>query len=665
MKQVITILILFTTIFSQAQDIYDDLSNFTKTVLPNGLTIVTVTTNEFEYVNYKIFFDFNPVDEPKKNSVKFFADYMLLEQNSKTQLSTQKISDTNAIDSTFIFINNKYFRPTFEQSKIETTKTKIINQLKQQKTSFLGHKRISNYFCFGQKNIYSNYLKTEDLKEIDNQTLQRIYIQTIKPSQTTIVVVGNISTDSINKYAIKNFINWNDKPMYSPLPEVKSLPKSVIHYQEESSANNISISFPVDYFYTDADFIAKTILFEIFDNKIKKKLKGKANNITTEHTPSPVAANFLLFYNFYNKSFSSTLNNSFSLLIDMIIYPPISPDIITAKQTVIKDFNSSLKNPFKIADYAYYLSKYELDTNFFRNYISKVKNITSLELSKSVKRIFKPNKSSVFVQGELNPLICQLHKLAKFYKVEFYDEYLYKHKIIQKGFDSQFVIDDYLNACNASSEIKNMTINFSVKYFTDTIYNAKGVIYKKTPDFYYYKNELIIDKDTLLQKLQIANKTKWVEKNGIESKIYDNKDIFWNSVYKTSIFPELFYTNLKYTHQIICDSVLIKKNIFKIKISTPNDFIIYDYYNLSSKEKIRTEKIKYQNGIADTLQIIEYFDYKQITNDSEVKMPFTLKEKIKDFNILVKLDKIDTKTKIKKNQFSIDIESFKPKQDSL
>ncbi|MEA3452622.1 MAG: insulinase family protein [Bacteroidota bacterium] len=665
MKRIATIFILFTTFISQSQDIYDDLSNFNKTVLPNGLTIVTVSTKKYEYVNYKIFFDYNLVDEPTKNSVKFFAEYMLLDQNGKTQLSTTKVSDTNAIDSTFMFINDKYFSPTFDQQRIDTKKTQIKNKLKQQKTTFLGHKRMSNYFCFGKKNVYSNYLKTEDLKNINNQSLQRIYIHLIKPSQTTIVVVGNISADSINKYATKNFLNWNDKQVYSPLPEVKNLSNTVIHYQEESSANNLSISFPIDYFYTDVDFFAKKILFQIFDDKIKKKLSKQANNIIVENFPRPFAPSFLLFYNFQNKTFSSSLNTTFSLLIDMIIYPLNSSEITLAKQTVIKNFNSSLKNPFKIADYAYYLSKYELDKDFFRSYIPKIKNLTSLELSKSVKSNFKPNKSSVFVQGDLNSLICQLHQLAKFYKVEFYDEYLFKYKIIQKGFDSQFIIDDYLNACHASSEIQNMTINFSVKYFADTVYNAKGIIYKKTPDFYYYKNELIIDQDTLLQKLQIANKTHWVQKNGIKSKIFDDKDIFWNSVFETSIFPEFFYNKLKYTHQIICDTVLIKKNIFKLKISTPNDIIIYDYYDLSVKEKIRTEKIKYQNGITDTLQIIEYFNYKQISDNSEIKMPFTIKEKIKNFDIHINLDEIDTKTRIKKKQFIIDLKDFEPEQDSL
>lgn len=83
------------------------------------------------------------------------------------------------------------------------------------------------------------------------------------------------------------------------------------------------------------------------------------------------------------------------------------------------------------------------------------------------------------------------------------------------------------------------------------------------------------------------------------------------------------------------------------------------------KEKIRTEKIKYQNGITDTLQIIEYFNYKQISDNSEIKMPFTIKEKIKNFDIHINLDEIDTKTRIKKKQFIIDLKDFEPEQDSL
>ncbi len=654
MKLILTTIFIFLSLIIDSQTVLRDLSNYKKTVLPNGMTIITVLSNQFEYLNYRIIFDFNPVDEPTKNSVKFIAKYLNLYEKNKTQFYTTKVSDTNAIDSMFRFIKTSYFGPTFDYQKIEKNKKAIRTELKKEKGNVAWHKIISNSFCFGRNSIYSNYLKSDDLDQINSQTLQTLYIKIIKPSQTTIVIVGKINADSVDKYALNIFGNWKNNELKTPFPEVNELAQTVIHYQQNNSAYNFSLSYPIEYFYTNADFLTKTLLFQIFDDKIKKYTGKKISNLFIEHKPAPVAASFFLFYNFQAKKFESSTDETFSMLRDMLIYPPSSAEIDKAKKEIINSFELSLKNPYNIANYAYILSKYKLPADYFANYKANIENITTDKLSESAQKIFKPDNASVFVQGKLNPLICQLHYIAKFYKVEFYDNYFYKYKIINKGFDSQYIINDYLKTCNASEKIKNLTINFSVQYKADTIYNAIGVIYKKYPNFYYYKTQLIVPPDTLLQKLQIADEKHSLEISALDTTVYSNNDDFWGKIFRTSIFPELFYDKLKYTTQIICDSALIKKNIFKIKVSTPYNYFLYDYYDLSLKEKIRTEKIEYKKGLADTLQTIEYTDYKTISNKSKLRMPFTIKEKTDGFEILIKIKKIDDKTKLKKKIFNID-----------
>lgn len=660
MKLLFFIVFFFTTLISQAQIIQKDLADFKKLILPNGLTIITVNTKQFEYLSYKIIFDYNPEEEPSRNSVQFLAEYLNLNQNGKTQLYTTKVSDTNAIDSMFRFIKNLYFEPTFDYELLSQKKKIIRQRLLFQKETFLGHRVMSNYFCFGKNNIYSNHLESKDLDAINSQTLQSLYINNIKPSKTTIIVVGQISADSVQKYAENNFSHWRDNQYSSDFQQVNEVNETIIHFQDDTSNYKFSLSYPIDYFYTEKDFFIKTLLFQLFENKISNKLNSKIKNLILEYKPEPFANNLFLYFEAEPKNLELNTITIVTLMRDMLINIPSEAEMNEAKKTVISNFNNSLKNPYNIAQYAYLLNKYALSYDYFAAYANNIQNINPTQLAEVAKTIFKPDNASIFVQGQTNSLICQLHFLAKYFKVEFYDKYLYKYKIINKGFDSQYIIDDFIKTGNISKEIKNLTIKFSVQYLADTIYNSKGIIYKKYPDFYYYKNQLIINNDTLLQKLEIANKKHWLQQSAINYFLFKNEDDFWNTIYKTSIFPELFYDKLKYTHKIICDSALIKKNIFKIKVTTPDDFIIYNYYDLSTKEKTRTEKIKINNDNTDTLEVIEFFDYKKISDKSNIKIPFTIHEKTNGFKINIKIDAINDKTKLKKSLFYIDLEKLSP-----
>ena len=128
----------------------------------------------------------------------------------------------------------------------------------------------------------------------------------------------------------------------------------------------------------------------------------------------------------------------------------------------------------------------------------------------------------------------------------------------------------------------------------DTVYNLQGIIYKKSPYYYYYKTELVIGTDTLLHQLKVANDEVWLDSTSIGSVYYEEEN-FWAKVYQAYIFPELYYEKLNYTTEMICDTSLIKNNIFKIKVTTPYNVYFYDYYNINTKEKIKTETVIIKN----------------------------------------------------------------------
>ncbi len=309
----------------------------------------------------------------------------------------------------------------------------------------------------------------------------------------------------------------------------------------------VSISYPVSHYYTDDDFFAAEINAKIFENKITEVLpKYKyTENIDFDIKTTPVTSEFYLTFNTKQVGgLYDAIVQTYQTMLDMLIYPSSQTEINTAKNDVSVEFSNSLKNPYNVANYAYIIEKYELPKYFFQKYNENVSRTTSLQISNTTERLFRPDNSSFLLQGDKTKLTCQIYAIAKFFRVEFFDEDFHKYKIINKGFGCYYIINDYLRACNANTNINNLTVKFDANYLADTTYLIEGIIYKKAPNYYYFKTELIIDQDTLLQKLQIANEDVWLDSTALGA-YYSTEDIFWAKIYLEIYFRGNIYYSIR------------------------------------------------------------------------------------------------------------------------
>ncbi len=641
--------------FSQ-QNILEDLSNYQETTIDNGITILSVKSNIDTLVNMKFIFDFNPkIRKEFPGSVELISTYFNFNNNGYDQVSFTMVSDTNAIDSTFEFVSNKIVNPVFEDIRLKKAKKIELKKIKLSKNSYLEHIKTSRKFCFGKNNPYSVYPNLNDINLTNKNILQTTYKHMIKPTSCYIIAVGNTNHDSVVKYIKKHLGKWEEKNNNLSNTNYNFSPSnfSKINFINLKSATYISANYPVNNFYTDKDFFAKQVAAKIFEKKINDDFSIFGQKIDFYFIPRPYDAQFSVNANLKKKSIYNTTIQIISSVRDMLIYEPTINQSNIAKSEITKKFRKKIKNPYEIAHMAYLLHKYNLSDNFFRNYLKNINSVNGEKIKQAAKNIFLPENMNFYIQSDKAEIICELYSLAEFFKIEFFDKSFHKYKIIPKGFNSNYIINDYLKACNANSQIKNLTIKFNAKYNADTIYNVKGIIYKKQPNYYYYKTELIIEKDTFLQQLQIANKKIWLDSSAFDAVFYEDEEKFWAKIYQAYIFPELYYSKLKFKHEFICDTSLLKKNIFKIKVSTPYNVYFYDYYNLSTNKKTRTETIIEKNNKNDTLEVVEYYDYKKISKKSDLIMPYTIIKQINDFEFIMEIDTIDDRSRIKRKKFKL------------
>jgi predicted Zn-dependent peptidase len=649
----IIILLLFTNNLL-AQKILNDLTKAQSTVLKNGLTIICIKTNEFNpYLYYDIIIDFNPIDEPSTGASDFLADYLGFSKNGKTQLIGKRISTPDVVDTMFNFFQNTFFAPTFNSATINRTKKIEIQKINSNQYTLKNFEHYSDILCFGKNSIFSKFPNTKSISKINGRILQSLYMQIIRPSQTTIVVTGNISPDTVFKYANISFSNWNGNNFISPIPKPKPPLHTEVSIKTDSSHHFITFSYPINFFYTDNDFIQKQMLFEIFKLKFQENNKNRINSFHIKLKPLPEGAKFYLFAKYKPDSLQKFVTNTISLLRDMLIYLPIPSDIHLAKNNINKKFDKTLNQPHKIAYYAYIIKKYNLPDYFFTSYKEQIKNTSATSLSKSAKNIFLPDNTSIFIEANPDKEICQLVKLANFFKINFYDNKFRKYKILPQNFNSQYIINDFLNYCHAYKHIDNLTIKFSSTFIADTIYHGQGIIYKRPPNYFYFKSQIFVENDTLLQLLRVSNNKYAMQKNAIKVKYFKDRKKFNALIYQSYVFAEKFYSQLFYYPIIECSPKLMNQNIFKIKILTPYDYYINNYYNLNTKEKTKTEIINIKNAIPDTLQIIKFTNYKKISNNSDLIFPYTITQKTHNFKLIMNITKVDDKTKIRRRIFHI------------
>ncbi len=638
-----------------AQQILSDLSNYKSSTLSNGITIITVHTSTDSLINYRFIIDFDPkIQSTYPGVVQIITRYYDFYLNGETQLFQNMVSDTNSIDTTFDFINKKISNLILDNQKIQKAiqlETKKHNMLAG---SLYEHKQISKRFCLGKNSPFSIYPDNDDFSMINNQTIILAMKEILQPSNFYIVTVGNIEHDTAVKYANKNFSFWTNNSQIPPSNyNFNKAQSSKINFKNSTSTRYISASYPLKYFYTDDNFFSKQILLNIFNDKIKTDLNTNTNNVTFDILPNPTVSKFCILAEMKPGEVYNTTMQISNSLKDMLIYTPTTTQLNNAKSKIGKIFSASIKNPFTIANYAYTIYKYNLPKNYFSNYIHNISNISISGIKNTAKELFFADNVTFVIQDNYTKSICDLYALAQFYKIEFYDKNFNKYKIIPQGFDASFVINDYLDACNADNIVKNLTIKFHTDYQADTIYTVKGIIYKKAPNLFFYKTMLYIDDDSLLQQLQIANNKTWLDSCALGTKYYTNSDEFWAKIYQAYIFPELYYDRLNYSTNILCDTVLQKQNIFKVKVTTPYNVYFYDYYNLNTKEKIKTETIIKKGIKEDTLLVVNYSNYKKISKTSDIKMPFTITEKIKDYEFTMQIDTINTKARLSKKLFML------------
>ena len=642
---------LYLNLFSQS--ILSDLENYAQQTLPNGMKIIVVQTSNFKYIYYRIVIDYHPGLVANHAATELWANYNGFEKNGACQLFTTKVSNSNAIDSMFLFFGTNYFSDTVDVKRFNKTKQLIKKNIEAQAHTITTNEQTARSFIFGKKSIYSQNFSADDIENTTPLDYHNLYKTMIMPSAISITVVGDVEPDTVFKYANKLFSNL--PKIATPLlkyPDVRNLPPTRINFVEDSLSNFFTTAQGLKYYYTDKDFWTKKILFQIFKNSTIQKLPN-AKTLEVFANPLRHGAYVSINASYTPDEIYDEIVQSVELFRDLALYEVDTEILNNAKIKIIDNFKKSLKDPFKIAEYAYILATDGLTDNYFTNAENRINSVNSQNLKAVAKNILHPDNLSITVSDSYRKMICKMYSLANQYSVYFYDTKMYKYKIIPQGFGCNYIFNTFLQNCGITNKLKYLHLTYNITYYADTIYLGRAEEFFKNPDKFYYISHIYLPNDTLLQIKQIFNTDKYYQKDAMGEYRSDSLPIFAPLLWGRYLFIENYYDKIGYEYEFICDTNLIQKNIFKVKISTPYGLYFYDYYNFDRKEKDRTEIVRLKNDKLDTVSTIFYTNYRKISRTSNVKLPYTIQEHRKGLSIDMSLENVAINKKIKKSKFII------------
>lgn len=570
----------------------------------------------------------------------------------------------------FIVPNILYTEIDTDSSDFENAFTNFVNSIA--KISF-DNNTISDFIT----NYKKNYSQTTQSSKNLALALAFNFYGSIKPSELDAVttpdlvyVYNNILASSNFYFFISSQHNFDTLTTNIILKNFSNINKN---YPNSHRGNNYMINknFLLKIVTTNDDRTFVNVIYNPSINQINptnyyKKLIlqqiliEKLNAIGTNYKT-----------NFESQLFISPNFNYFQ--INFLLNDPVAYDIITltkdatvklaknnflfeefeeAKKKLIDIFSKNKTFQIQCLTIFKTLSN-NLPLDFFTNISQKISAINFSDCF-TLPPLIDSNNLQIVIFSKYSNTLCDAINLAEDFKIEYFDQKLNKFKIIPKKFNASKIINDYLTHCRQPANYSSIFINFESQYSIDTTYKLIGSIFSQKNKIYIYQTNMILKTDTLLHSLKLATKNTFIDSNAIELKFL-NKTEFWENLTTKTVFPELFYSRWQWTPSIVCDTALQKLNIYKIKVSTNTNLIIYDYYDYNKKTKIRSEILKPVGIKFDTLAIFEYYDFKPIAKNSDAVLPFKIVEKFPNYTVTTNISSIQINQRIPKKFSKIKI----------
>lgn len=414
---------------------------YTEFELPNGLRVLLVEDHKLPRINVGINFLTDPILEGDKAG--YLAFYGSLWSKGTTTKDVDAINEeidfigaslntsrryigfsalSKYTDQMMAMMSDVLLNPSFPEDEVAKLKTQIESGLSTVKTdpgSIMSN--ISKAVFYGDKHAYGDIESAEKLKNFGVKECKEFYNTFIRPNNAVMVIVGDITEKEAKKLVGKYLKKWKKAEVPTFEYDFPIVPKGVnviFSNKDAASQSSISLAYPIDLTYENADYIPLTVANFIlgggsFQAKLMKNLRedkgftyGAYSSVSRDRLVGDFSASSEVNVNATDSAFveiAKEMQNMRDGNFEEI-------DLARTKSTISGSFSRALESPGTIANYAFLIERNNLPKDYFETYLQKLDAVTMEDIVRVSNKYFDPNNAYYLVVGDKS-IIPALEKL--------------------------------------------------------------------------------------------------------------------------------------------------------------------------------------------------------------------------------------------------------------
>lgn len=347
------------------------------------------------------------------------SSFNISTDNDLVNLSLQTLSGN--FDRSLELFSKVLLKPSFNDDDFNREKKKLITRIMQSKDEpdYLAD-QIFDRVILGKSNSYSSpvsgYEETVESISVDEVKLH--YARFFSPSNSSLIVVGDLDQDELVRLLNKYFLNWQDVKNNSTisLSSVEPSNKIYLHHKSDSVQTEIRVGHITskrnqkDFFQR---YLLNTIMGGQFTSRINLNLRER-NGYTYGAT-----SRFQYFKDtaFFEASTSVGIENTVNALKEILfeldnIHNGVSEkELEFAKSSITKKFPLNFETYRQIASGVAGKILYNLPDNYFDTYIHNINSVSKDDVDKAAREFIMNDKLSIVLVGDKNLLMEKLGEL--------------------------------------------------------------------------------------------------------------------------------------------------------------------------------------------------------------------------------------------------------------
>ena len=641
--------------------------------LENGLKVFVVENHKLPKVSFSLQFDNDPIVEGDKAGAAQIAGD-LLAKGTTNRTKEELNFEVDFMGARFFTSANSVFGSALKkhQEKLLDIMSDVVKnsdfkteELEKLKTQYISGKQtekddpdaiasnVQRVLLYGKNHPYGELTTEETLKNIELDDVKAYYSSYVKPNVAYMAVVGDIDLKEAKTLITKYFGDWEsgEVPTHTyEMPEAPKTMKVVLVNKPGAVQSVISTINILDLKPGSADAIAANITNGILGGGFVSKLNlnlREANSYTygarSSISSDELVGSFTASAKVRNEVTDSALVEMLKEINNMRTGNISSDELETTKRYRAGTFAIGLENAQTKARFAINIEKYNLDEDYYANYLKNVAAVTLEDVKAVSKKYINPTNGYILVVGNKDEILDKVKAFAPGGKVVLMDingDLATENtlKPAPAGIDAKTVINQYINAVGGTknwSKLKGMKteMSTSTQGMPLTITTIAATPNKSATEIAVNGN--------VMQKIVFDGEKGAVIQGGQAQEFDDERN--QKMAVETAMFPEADYLKGEYSLELKGIDLQNDEEVYVVKIEKPGGNVMTNFYSVESGFLILSQEAT-DAGMSEAL----YSDYKSV---KKVMIPHKILRNAGPQKMELKVEKVVLNPKVDEETF--------------